>query len=256
MILALALAATLGTATEPARHFAPQALYGHIDGGAELFLEFGFIGLDVQGGVEAYRMADAAAALGVYLAKCGVEAPWAEVRARNTGGDYQLMAVKGTLFLIVRNIDGDPAARPQMIETANALLDRENEAPPLAIWDDLPAAGRVPGTEFLFRGPFALDPIFTFGEGDVLQLEGGALGAGARYADAAGATCRRLVVVYADDEAAREAFAHLLANLDVYLTVVERMDDKVVLRDHAGSFEVARRAGQRLDIDLDLAAQP
>ncbi len=183
MILAMALAAALAAAAEPVRHFAPQALYGHINGGAELFLEFGFVGLDVQGGVESYRMADAAAALGVYLAKCGVEAPWDEVRARNTGGDYQLMAVKGTLFLIVKNPDGDPAARPEMIATANALLDREAEAPPLAIWDQLPAEGRIPGSEFLFRGRFALDPVFTFGEGDVLQIEGRALGAGARYAE-------------------------------------------------------------------------
>jgi hypothetical protein len=256
LVLVVAAAAALAAADEPVRHFEPQALYGHIDGGAELFLEFGFAGLDVQGGVESYRMIDAAAALGVYLAKCGAEASWPEVRARNTGGDYQLMAAKGTLFLIVRNPDGDPAARPAMIETANALLDREAEAPPLGIWDELPDEGRVAGSAFLFRGRFALDPVFTFGEGDVLQVEGRALGAGARYTDAAGATLRRLVVVYADDAAARAALAHLEANLDPYLTVVERGDDALVLRDHAGAFAVVRLAGSRLDITVDLVARP
>jgi hypothetical protein len=256
MILVLVVAAALVAADEPVRHFEPQALYGHIDGGAELFLEFGFAGLDVQGGVESYRMTDAAAALGVYLAKCGAEAPWPEVRARNTGGDYQLMAVKGTLFLIVKNPDGDPAARPAMIETANALLDREIEAPPLAIWDELPAEGFVAGSAFLFRGRFALDPVFTFGEGDVLLVEGRALGAGARYVDAGGAPLRRLVVVYADDAAARAAFVHLAANLDPYLTVVERGDDALILRDHAGAFAVVRPVGPRLDIAVDLVARP
>ncbi len=251
MILAMMLAAALDAAAEPVRHFEPQALYGHINGGAELFLEFGFVGLEVQGGVESYRMTDPAAALGVYLAKCGAEAPWSEVRARNTGGAYQLMAVKGTLFLIVKNVDGDPAARPAMIATANALLDRETAAAPLAIWDDLPAADRVPGSEFLFRGRFALDPIFTFGEGDVLQIEGGALGAGARYA-----ACRRLVIAYTDDAAAQSALVHLAANLDPYLAVVRRGEDRLVLRDHTGRFVDVRRAGQRLDIVLDLAATP
>lgn len=256
MILAMALTVALTAAAEPARHFAPQALYGHINGGAELFLEFGFVGLDVQGGVESYRMTDAAAALGVYLAKCGLEAPWDEVRARNTGGDYQLMAVKGTLFLIVKNPDGDPAARPAMIATANALLDHEAAAPPLAIWDQLPTEGRIPGSEFLFRGRFALDPVFTFGEGDVLQVEGRALGAGARYAEADGAQFKRLVVVYVDDGAAAAAFSHLVANVDPYLTIVERGDDILVLRDHAGRFAVVQRTGPRLDIAVDLAARP
>ncbi len=256
MILAMMLAVALGGAAEPVRHFEPQALYGHINGGAELFLEFGFRGLDVQGDVESYRMTDATAALGVYLAKCGVESPWTEVQARNTGGDYQLMAVKGTLFLVVRNPAGDPASRPAMIATANALLAGETDAAPPEIWTHLPAAGRVPGSEFLFRGRFALDPVFTFGEGDVLQIEGRALGAGARYLDASGAPYRRLVVAYADDAAMRAAFAHLAANLDPYLAVVEHGADRLVLRDHAGRFAVVTTAGPRLEIVLDLAESP
>jgi hypothetical protein len=256
MILALVFTAALAAADAPVRHFAPQALYGYIDGGAELFLEFGFVGLDVQGDIESYRLTDAAAALGVYLAKCGVEAPWADVRARNTGGDYQLMAVKGTLFMIVKNLDGDPAARPAMVAAANALLDVEPAADALAIWEELPAVGRVPGSEFLFRGRFALDPVFTFGEGDVLQIEGHALGAGARYTDAAGAEVRRLAIVYLDAAAAGAALAHLVANLDPYLTVIDHRNDRLVLRDHAGRFAVVQQFGRRLEIALDLVARP
>jgi hypothetical protein len=61
------------------RVFEGADLYGHINGGAEVFLELGFDRLDVvrydaDGAaveVERYRMTDPVAALGIYLMKCG-----------------------------------------------------------------------------------------------------------------------------------------------------------------------------------------
>jgi hypothetical protein len=75
-----------------ARTFISQDLFNHIDGGAELFLEFGFVRLLVQtygGGsseltAAVYEMESAAAALGIYLMKMGKETPFSEIAARNS----------------------------------------------------------------------------------------------------------------------------------------------------------------------------
>ena len=261
LIMGLLAGAATAAPGEPDLHFAPQGLYGHINGGAELFLEFGFTGLDVYHAtddldVEVYRMADPAAALGIYLAKCGDETPWPEVPARNTASAYQLTAVRGSLFVQVNNFGGDPAARPAMVDLARTHLEAEPEAAPLAIWDELPADGRVPGSTFLLRGRFTLDPIYTFGAGDVLQLEtSGALGAGARYARG-DETIKRLVIAYPDADAAAAALDHVTANLDSYLTPVRSSDGELVFRDWEELYGHLRRDGALLRVGLHLPAPP
>lgn len=271
MLLAAAPAVTAAGAA-PDLHFEPQGLYGYINGGSELFLEFGFEGLDVYRhrladapaddpdagrlDVEVYRMTDAVAALGIYLAKCGQEQPWDGVHARCTGSDYQLTAVRGTLFVQVNNFAGDAAARPEMVRLANGVLEREDRAAPLPIWNRLPVEGRVPGSEFLFRGRFALDPIYTFGPGDALQVEQGALGVGARYTLPSGAVIKRLVVVYPGPDAAAAALAHLQTHLDPYLTVERRDAGELVFRDWEGQHGRVRLVGGRLEIALHLPEVP
>jgi hypothetical protein len=73
--------------SEALRTFTGQDLFNHIDGGAELFLEFGFVKLSVQAyasgkaelTLNAYEMESSASALGIYLMKMGRETPFAEV---------------------------------------------------------------------------------------------------------------------------------------------------------------------------------
>jgi hypothetical protein len=250
-------------------YFAPNGLYGYINGGAELYLEFGFVGLDVKHyrveiagkvhdlAVESYRMTDPAAALGIYLARKGRETPTAELAARHTVNSYQLLAVQGTLFLQVNNFGGDSACLPAMTTLAASHLASEPPVPPLGIWDLLPAAGRLPGSEFLLRGRFALQPIYTFGEGDVLLLEEtGALAAGARYSGGPGGDVTRIAVVYGAAQDARRALANLRAQRDPYLEVVRADLQRLVLRDYAGKYSVICLVDWGLEITLSLAAAP
>ncbi|HPB73006.1 MAG TPA: hypothetical protein PLX71_08505, partial [Phycicoccus sp.] len=72
--------------------YGPGDLYNYIDGGAELFLEFGFEACTVQqykrgadeAVMEVYRMDDPVAARGIYLMKCGVEKPDPAFKERHT----------------------------------------------------------------------------------------------------------------------------------------------------------------------------
>ena len=256
----------------PDLHFEPHGLYGHINGGSELFLEFGFEGLDVHHvaddlagetgkieeaiDVEIYHMSNPAAALGIYLAKCGRENPMAGVVARNTGGPFQITAVAGSLFLQVNNFSGETSSLPTMVELANEVLAPHGGGEPLPIWQHLPQPERILGTEFLFRGQYALDPVFTFGEGDILQLADRALGAGARYDNGDGVIYRRMTVVYENRQTAKDAFIHLRANLDSYIAVVESTELGLVFKDYAGRYGLIRVVDERLDITIDLAKAP
>jgi len=103
------------------RSFIEKDLFNHINGGAELFLEFGFARLLVQpyagGGkdelvLEVYEMTEPAAALGIYLMSAGRETPWPEIPARNSSEEAQIVAVKGRYFLKVEHYDSGPGLRP------------------------------------------------------------------------------------------------------------------------------------------------
>lgn len=219
--------------SDPLRTFTGQDLFNQIDGGAELFLEFGFVKLRVQAytrdkselTLNAYEMESAAAALGIYLMKMGKETPFPEVAARNSSEDAQLTILKGRYFIQVDNMGDAPAAKAEAIALADAFLSAvaaETSATPL---DALPAEGRIPGSERLIRGPYGLQPYFTFGDGDSLSLDGKIYGALAEYRMPDGAAFTRLIVPYPDSAAASAALAHLRANLDSYIKVTADRPD-------------------------------
>ncbi len=216
------------TKAGPPRTFQGQDLFNHIDGGAELFLEFGFTKLLVQaysdGKAEltaaVYEMESATAALGIYLMKMGRETPFPEIAARNSSEEAQAAVIKGRFFLQVDNF-GDPAApRKTMSALANAILAGLPDEKPLPVLDDLPKAGLVPGSERLLRGPIGLQPYYTFGEGDILGLGGKIFAALGDYRNPDEITFSRLVIPYPDEEAAAAVFAGLKANLDPYLKIL------------------------------------
>ncbi|MCX6561922.1 MAG: hypothetical protein NTZ26_15615, partial [Candidatus Aminicenantes bacterium] len=110
--------------------FTGQDLFNQIDGGAELFLEFGFARMRLQAfargkselTLNAYEMESAASALGIYLMKMGKETPFAEVAARNSSEEVQLTVVKGRFFVQVDNLGDVPAAKAEAVALANTFL--------------------------------------------------------------------------------------------------------------------------------------
>ena len=240
----------------PLRTYIGQDLFNQIDGGAELFLELGFVRLRLQAyargqaelTLNAYEMESAASALGVYLMKMGRETPFPAVAARNSSEEIQLTILKGRYFVQVDNLGKVPASIAEAVALANAFLAgvAEERAPtPL---DALPAEGQVAGSERLVRGPYGLQPYFTFGEGDILSLGGRIFGALAAYRMPDGPPFTRLIVPYPDPEAAAAALAHLKANLDPYLKVTADRPDGFDFVDFQAKKGAVRRSGAVLDI--------
>jgi len=245
----------------PLRSFTGQDLFNQIDGGAELFLEFGFVDLRLQSYIRektrltlsAYRMESPASALGVYLMKMGRETPFPEVAARNSSEDVQLTMVKGRYFIQVDNLDEVPAARAEAAALANAFLGgvaEEGSSTPLAA---LPAEGRIAGSERLIRGPYALQPYFTFGEGDSLSLGGRIFGALAEYRTPDGEAFTRLIVPYPGADAASAALAYLKGNLDQYIKVIGNRTDGFDFVDFQGKRGTVALSGAALDIRFKIA---
>jgi len=249
----------------PAVTFIKADLFNHIDGGAELFIEFGFEKVAVQHykkglaelTLEVYEMELPESALGVYLMKCGRETPFPEIPARNSSEAAQATILRGRHFLLVNNFSGGEELRPAMAALAKAALAKIPEAPASnRFFELLPVKDRLPGSERLIRGPVVLQPYFTFGEGDILRLEGKIFGAVANYREGSEAVFTRFIIPYPDQARASSVYKYLLANLDPYLKVLEARDTVFVFEDFQEKFGLVELKGSILDIRVNLGQRP
>jgi hypothetical protein len=252
--------------------FTSADLYGYIDGGAEIFFEFGFEQLAVQSytgelkspaapsvktqlKVEMYRMTDPIAAAGIYLLKCGNEKPDPSFKERHTINRFQLTFKRDRYFVLVNSIDGNESARPAMLDFGRFIAGRIPPERPFAAVPNLPQEGLIQGSVRLARGPFALQSIYTLGEGDILQLHPGRTAVAARYRDAAG-EYTRIAADYRIPETSRKTFAGLRKNLDSYLKVESESRDSFVFKDYAGRYGKASLSGSVITILVNLSRKP
>ena len=256
----------------PARVFAAADLYGFIDGGAELYLEFGFEQLAVQRygprtrtagasgapgqiQLEIYRMTDAAAAAGIYLANCGKENPDPSFRERHTISPFQLRFKRDRYYVIVNNLEGDKRNVSQMLAFGNYVASRLPPDAPVEALKSLPQANLVKDSLRLIRGPYALQAIYTLGEGDVMQLGRKVTAVAGSYETPGG----RYTLIFADYPnavAAAAAFDHVRRNLDSYLKVVDKSEKALVFRDYDGKYGRISCDGARLSVTVRLAQKP
>jgi len=241
------------------RLYRAKDLYGHIDGGAELFLELGFEEVLVEFyfdgkseiSVETYRMESPRAALAVYLSKKGKETPLPGVRSRNTGNRYQITLLKGRCFVIVNNPDG--VEDSSITTLVNARLDAVPDEAAGDLFSVLPAENRIDGSELLLRGPVSLQSLITLGDGDILGLGGRIFAPAADYGDMDGSTFTRIVVPYSDATEARRTLDRLKACLDPTLSVTSRSPGGFAFKDYQGRFGSVLLQGSTLTIELNRA---
>ncbi len=121
-----------GWTVKETRYFGDKELYGYIDGGAEIYREYGFVRVAVQDlqnaaeeiQIEVYRMSDPQAAFGIFSISrhnCGspVDLPGFICDTR-----YQLLVARGPFFMTFTNYSGDSTARSASVKIAGTLLAR------------------------------------------------------------------------------------------------------------------------------------
>ncbi|MCU0236024.1 MAG: hypothetical protein MUC72_02955 [Acidobacteria bacterium] len=248
----------------PVETYVPSALYNVIDGGAELFLEMGFVDLRIQKyegagaeiAVEAYCMENAAAALGIYLLKCGRETPVPGIDGRNSGDRFQYALLKNNYFVFINNFSGREDLLPVMTALGQRIIAAIPAGEAVRELDILPQADQVPGSGLLLRGPYSLQAVYTLGDGDVLQLNGRIFAAAAVYQDEEGASHTLIAAAYDDNAMAASVFASLRRGLDPYHKVLETGDGFFVFQDFRDLFGQAEVRGRNIEIRVKLARRP
>lgn len=261
------LSAEMPNGFEPAgkpKLFVKNDLYGHINGGAELFHEFGFNQLSVheyingeyQIDVELYEMTDPKASMGIYLMKSGEENLVEGIDARCSGSKWQYTIVKGNYFILVNSYTGDESLMTAMTDLVNHHLDTIKPAPKISLFEILPREGLVEGSELLFCGPYSLQSIFTFGAGDILNLNSEVYGVCADYQYSADTLFTRLLIPYPDDKSASQSYSKLQKNLDQYLEVVENRENGFDFKDYLDKYGRVRLDEKLIDIMINLPEKP
>ena len=248
---------------EPPRVYSASELYELIDGGAEIFFEHGFESVTVQNYalgadeivVDLYAMRDAAAALGIYLGRCGDETPAPGLDLRHTAGRHELLLVQGRFYVVIENLSGRAERAADLVAFARALVPRLPAPEPVRVLDLLPAHGRVPGSERLIRGALALQSFIQLGEDDILQLGGRVTAAAAGYQGPNG-RFTLVVVPYADSATARLAFEHIQTHLDREIRPLSRTASRLVFGDYSGSYGEVLLDEARIELRLGLAERP
>ena len=241
-----------------AKVFRGAELYGHIDGGAESFLELGFEELAFQAWrrgedriiLEIYRMSDPEAALGIYLMQCGPETRDPAFAPRHTVGRYQLAFVRNRHYVIATNERGTKERVADLLEFGRYVASRLGEDVKVPLLDLLPTEDLVERSVRIVRGPFTLQPIVPVGRGDVLLLGGRTAAAAADYRLPGGGTRTLLIAPYPDPDSARAALGHLRKSLDPDVKILEESAERLAFRSTAGLTGSATLSGSTLRLDL------
>jgi hypothetical protein len=130
-----ALSGMNGTVSVQTRTFTETSLYGYIDGGAELYLEYGFDTLVVAEMVidgrdikaEVYHMKDPGAAFGIFSVsrfRCNSGRKLTEHICRSA---YQIQFCKGPYYVSIINDTGSETDQKRSEELASLLIDNISE---------------------------------------------------------------------------------------------------------------------------------
>lgn len=247
----------------PQKQFSPGNLFDYIDGGAEIFNEFGFQQLTVQNyrkngqeiTIELYRMDGSLAALGMFFRQGGQNQGAADDPLHTARSPYQWTLQKGGWFIQLNAPANSTGLENDLAAFAAAITD-QIAAEPVRLFSILPADRRIAGSEFLVRGYYGMQPVYTFAEGDILQLNGRHFAIGADYADAQGRRFTRMIIPYPDPAQAAAVFTGLDGRLDSYLKIQRQDKTQIVFLDYRNEYGCIRLDGDRLDIRLHLTALP
>jgi hypothetical protein len=163
--------------------YGPEDLYLYIDGGAEIYLEYGFarvISQDYAGpggrtiSLEIFKMSDPAAAFGMYSFKTSREGRSLGIgwQARLEG--YYLNFRKSEYVVTLTGPDDSQETVDGLLSLARAVDENIPGRAPAEEPDVVrrfPGEGRVEGSLKYFRGPLGLFNTYPFAASDVLRFK-------------------------------------------------------------------------------------
>lgn len=189
------------TADEPPLHYRGADLFMLIDGGADIYHEYGFEQvvsahyLNGQGNsitVEIYEMDSAAAAYGMFSFKSSNNGQVLAIGQEALLEDYYLNFWKGNMLVTIVGSDADPQTRQAVIDMAKAVDRRISGTGQRPALVDMLRQEPVPLTlPTYIRGPIGAMNHYMFDTDDIFRVEEGAVGLVDR--------CRVMVFQYRDE---------------------------------------------------------
>jgi hypothetical protein len=165
------------------QEFKGDDLFVYIDGGAEIYLEYGFSRAVVQdygeaGGrtvsLELFEMTDSAAAFGAYSFKTTGKGRALDLGQGGQLEDYYLNFWKGDYLFTITGFNNDQETVRGLLAVAKAtdhIVSGEGRLPPII--DILPSVGLDSGSILYFRGRLGLNIAFPMAAPGHLQVREG-----------------------------------------------------------------------------------
>jgi hypothetical protein len=163
--------------------FRGDELYVYIDGGADIYLEYGFAQALVQdyqdrsgqrATLEIFEMASAESAFGIFTFKTGPGGKEIDLGDECRLADYYLNLRKGSLVITITGLDPETATEEGLLFLARAVgakIKIGAARPPLA--GRLPEEGLRPQSLRFFKGPLGLSNSDRLAAGSVFGFERG-----------------------------------------------------------------------------------
>ncbi|GAB4336932.1 MAG: hypothetical protein Kow0099_10140 [Candidatus Abyssubacteria bacterium] len=231
--------------------FRGEGLFDHINGGADIYFEYGFVELAVQRhaseektvSVEAYRMSDPAAAYGIYSYNRHPSL------ATTEAGDGGVIHANGLFFwqddyyVDIRQIGGTEIPPDDFKAFARAVeANIGAHAQPPHIMNLLPAEHMLANSQVFARGRLAINNQVYISDEDVFGLGKNDAAAIARY-KLSEAEFPLIIARYAEDSACAKAFDRLRTQ---FPDAQGLKKNEFVVKAAPGKFHIVRRSGSQL----------
>ncbi len=221
-------------------YYKDDDLFFLVNGGAELYLEYGFIDVvsatysDTSGKklkVELFRMEDAFSAYGIYSFKRTQRTP-DEKYQYLTISQYYSMFVSGKIYGLITNTNGIPKQKLERFTLEITDLINGKAQKPLLVSKLEKIAGNT--SKFVYmNGSIALNNFYIFDFGNVFNLERGVF-----FKDANEGV---YVLQYERDGLAKEAFLKAIQKFSdkPKYTVLSESDERFIMKAKRGNYFTA-----------------
>ena len=238
------------------QEFAGEDLYTYIDGGAEIYQEYGFRRVVIQDyrnpagrsvSLEIFQMETPAAAYGIFTFKRSGKGKSLPLGSRGELEDYYLNFWKGLFLVTLTGFDESPETVAGLLKVAGAVAAkiREEAAVP-GLVAALPEAGLRHGSVKYLKGLLGLNNIYPLYTARGLSFKEAVRGL---YADGESL----ILLDYGSAEARREAWAELRAGLEKsgrFEPAKNYLADAVVFQDGKGNYVAFNNAGDRIAVAI------
>jgi len=190
------------------------------------------------------------------LMKCGDETPLKGISARNSGSRFQIIIFESNYFIQINNFSGNKNILPDIIKFAQFLTSPIHKGEPVKLFKYLAKKNIVLGSEKIIRGSYALEPIYTFGQGDILKLGGKIFAVIGDYKIGVDEFFTQIFIPYPNDKLACKVFENLIENLDPYLEILHQQNDNFVFKDYQNKYGIVEIKKNLMKIKIHLNSKP